>query len=359
MTTKLSRRKTLLRGSLTAIALTIAGQAGAAGQFDGVTLTIATWGGSWKENIESVIVPKFEALGGKIEFVTGSPQANLAKLIAARGQAPFDVMEALDAQEKDLFSDDSFLQKIDLSKIPNTADLDDWQYNEWRVGSWNTQETICYNKDKFAELGIEPPKTYTDLINEKLAGRISIPDITSGGGLANFGALAYAAGGDETNVQPALELINKLNALKFWSRGGEVITQMQTGDVYAAIMHAGWCVRAHNAGVPVATTHPVINDEHTGVNKYGWLVVLKNSKHPDAAAWYINEYLSPEFQYILATKSGVVPDNKKAIARLDEDPVLKELLMLDPEMISKSLRIDYGKANIADWTDQWNRSVSQ
>ena len=53
-----------------------------AGEFDGVTLKVATWGGSWKKNIETKIVPKFEAMGGKIEFVTGSPQSNLAKLIA-------------------------------------------------------------------------------------------------------------------------------------------------------------------------------------------------------------------------------------------------------------------------------------
>ena len=53
-----------------------------AGEFDGVTLKVATWGGSWKENMEKVIVPKFEALGGKIEFVTGSPASSFAKLVA-------------------------------------------------------------------------------------------------------------------------------------------------------------------------------------------------------------------------------------------------------------------------------------
>ena len=57
--------------------------------------------------------------------------------------------------------------------------------------------------------------TYNDLTHPKLAGRLSIPDITSGGGLANFAAIAHAAGGDEENVEPGLDLIKRMNALKF------------------------------------------------------------------------------------------------------------------------------------------------
>ncbi len=351
-------RRTFLRSTVAAVSMFVAGSA-VAGDFDGVTLKVATWGGSWKANIEKVIMPKFEAMGGSIEFVTGSPQANLAKLIAGRGRAPFDVMEVLDAQEQDFFATNEFLQKIDLSKVTNTENLEDWQYSDWRVASWHTQESICYNRDKFAELGIDAPTTYADLVNEKLAGRISIPDITSGGGLANFAAISHAAGGDEVNVKPGLELITKLNALKFWSRGGEVVTQLQSGDVYAAVVHSGWCVRARNAGVNVATVHPVINDQHTGVHKYGWLVIMKSSENAAAASWFINEYNEPEFQLEYARNSGVVPVNHKAIEELKSDPVLAEMLQLESEDINKQLRIDYSKANISDWTDQWNRTVSQ
>ncbi len=329
-----------------------------AGQFDGVTLRIGTWGGSWKENQVKVIVPKFEALGGKIEFVTGSPQANLAKLIAGRGNAPFDIMEILDAQIQD-FRDAEFLQPLDLDKIPNKQHLEDWQVHDDTIGSWFTQETICYNKDKFAELGIDAPTTYSDLANPKLAGRVSIPDITSGGGLANFGAFAHAAGGDEANIQPGLELVKSMNALKFWSRGGEVVTQFESGDVYAAVVHAGWCTRSKKAGSNVTTVHPYINDQHTGVHKHGWLGIMKSSENAEAAHWFINEFIDQGFQFEFAVNSGVVPVNKNAIAQLSSDPVLDEMLQTTSEEISMQLRVDYSKADIADWTDQWNRSVAQ
>ena len=83
---KLKRTGLILKSAALSVGILTA-SSGVAGQFDGVTLRVATWGGSWKENMVQAIVPKFEALGGKIEFVTGSRQANLAKLIAARGKA--------------------------------------------------------------------------------------------------------------------------------------------------------------------------------------------------------------------------------------------------------------------------------
>jgi putative spermidine/putrescine transport system substrate-binding protein len=356
----MKHRSIFNRGLLGAAVLTLGvafATSSTAGEFDGVTLKVATWGGSWKKNIETKIVPKFEAMGGKIEFVTGSPQSNLAKLIAARGKAPFDVMEVLDAQQKDFFVTNDFIQKIDTASMPNRQYLEDWQYNDWRIASWHTQESICYNRDKFKELGLPTPKTYNDLSHPKLAGRLSIPDITSGGGLANVGAMARAAGGDETNIQPGLDMIKRLNALKFWSRGGEVVTQLQSGDVYAAVVHSGWCVRARNAGANVMTVHPQIGS-NVGVHKHGWLVIMKSSENVKAANWFLNEYNDADFQLEYARNSGVVPVNSKAISMLKSDPVLAEMLQLDPELIANELRVDYSKADISDWNDKWNRSVS-
>jgi len=83
-------------GSIVALAMglwTPAAQ-GQAKPFEGVTLRVATFGGPWRDDLAKNLSPKIEALGGKVEFVIGSPQDNLAKLIAARGrEAPFDVIE--------------------------------------------------------------------------------------------------------------------------------------------------------------------------------------------------------------------------------------------------------------------------
>ncbi|MDB2324602.1 extracellular solute-binding protein [Alphaproteobacteria bacterium] len=338
------------------LASALAGNA-TAGEFDGVTLKVATWGGSWKANIEKIIVPKFEALGGKIEFVTGSPAANFAKLVAGRGRAPFDVMEILDAQVGD-FAQVDYLQSIDLDLIPNKSNLQPFQYNETYVGSWNTQETICYNTEKFKELGLAAPKSYADLAAPELADKVSLPDINSGAGLANFGGYIYAAGGNEENIAPGLELLQKINATKFWTRGGETKTQFETGDIYAAVVHAGWCARAARAGSPVMTVHPAIKSGVNGLAKEGWLGIMKSSENVKASHWFINEYLTTDFQYEFAINSGVFPLNQASIDMMRSDEINARLMEMDAGNISSMLRIDYSKVDKTMWIDGWNKTLT-
>ena len=145
-----------------------------AGQFDGVTLLVGTWGGLWKENQVENIVSKFEAEGGKVEFVTGSPAANFAKIVAARGEAPFDVVEILAAQVKDYHELD-VLHPLDLSLMPNTEFLAESRYNEWLVGSWETQEVICYHKDKLQKKEFQCPPPIVISCIRILPGGFSFP----------------------------------------------------------------------------------------------------------------------------------------------------------------------------------------
>ena len=189
-----------------------------------------------------------------------------------------------------------------------------------------------------------------------------IPDITSGGGLANFGGIVHAAGGDETNVAPGLDLINKLKIRKFWSRGGQTVTEYQSGDIYASISHAGWCQRAGMAGAPVATVHPRINDAHTGVHKYGWMGIMKSTTDPktiEAAHWFMNQYLDGDYQYYFAKQSGVAPVNRKGLAQMAEDPMVSKFMITDLDKLGNFLRIDYNKVDISQWMDQWNRAIAK
>lgn len=352
-------RRLLLAASLgVAISWCCAGAMAQEKRFDGVTLRVATYGGLWRDIMDKEITPKFVALGGKIEYVTGSPQANFAKLVAGRGRAPFDVMEVLDAQVGD-FNEADFLAPIDLAKIPNKQFLKPFQYSPKLVAAWFTQEAICYNTEKYKELGLPAPKTYKDLANPALAGKVIIPDITSGGGLAAIGGFAAAAGGSEADIKPGLELINSLKTQKFWSQGDQVVLGFKSGDIYAAAVHAGWCLRAKKVGAPVMSVHPQIKPGVVGVAKDGWLGIMKSSSNVEAAHWFINEYLDAGYQLTFAVSGGVVPVNQKAIDKMGEDPVFAEMLQLKAADIEKELRIDYTKANLSEWNDLWGRTVAR
>ena len=336
-----------------------------AGDLDGQEIKVCTWGGSWRDvQLESIVKGPggLEARGARVEFVTGSPQDNMAKLIAARGRPVCDVIEVLDATWDEMVELDFVVDELDFGLIPNAEETLAYLRGKNHTGSWFTQEGICYNADKFREHGIPEPTTYKDLIHPKLEGLIQIPDITSGGGLANFSAIVKAAGGDETNVQPGLDLIRAMKVRKFWKRGSEGVTLLENGDIWALISHVGWCMRGYKAGQTyLKFAHPVIDDKHVGVNKFGFLSIVKNSPMEVRAAAhaYINGYLDEETQFQMSSRAGTIPVNVKAQARLAEDPVLAEMAVLDAEGIAKEYRVKYKGIDITTWNDQWNRAVTQ
>lgn len=348
-----------LLGATAVIAGLQADAAFAQQRFDGVTLRIGTFGGPWRDSQANIIGKKFEELGGTIEFVLGSPQANMARLIAAQGATPpIDMIEILDANLPVMIEAD-LLMPIDLSKVPNTQYLAPFQYDEMKVASWATQEGICYNPGAYRELGIDPPTRYEDLADPRLNARVIIPDINSGGGLANFAAMAYAGGGDGNNVAPAIEMIKTFGPVGFWMQGADLVTGMQTGDILAGVSHTGWCIRAKNAGVDAAFVHPIINDDIVGVSKDGWLGIVKGTPNYDAGVWYVNEFIDSVFQSDFATVSGVVPVNSISLGQLSENPLLASMMELDPAKIATQLRIDYATVDIGKWSDAWNRGLTR
>ena len=86
---------------------------------------------------------------------------------------------------------------------------------------------------------------------------------------------------------------------------------------------------------------------------------MSGSKNGKAAEAYINQFLNEGFQFEFAKVNGLVAVNRKAQALMQQDPVLKEMLILDPEQMKKMLQVDYSKANISDWTEQWNRRIAK
>ena len=336
--------------------------AGAAGKFEGQTLTVGTYGGSWKDRICEYICPKIEAEGGKVEFVTGNPRNLLSKLVAARGQEeqPFDVVEITDATWPVVLAAD-FVEKLDPANVPNVADLDPNLHDEYKAANWMTQEGFVVNLEKLKELGVERPTRFMDLLNPALKGKITIPDISVNTVLTSIAGFAAEKGGDEHNIDPGLELIKELDVFAFWTSGTQITQMMQSGDVVVAIAHAGWGVRLHDAGVPVGMVHPTVKDK-VGLASRGYAGVVKGTRNKAAAEFYINELISEEMQEILHTRNGIVPTNSKVQVKYSGQPKLDSsgvpFLMLAPEQIANLYYMDMSAFDMKDWTRKWNRTVA-
>ena len=329
-----------------------------AGKFDGVTVKLATFGGKWRDIVDQYVAKPFEAEGGKIEYVIGQPAQNMAKLVAARGQAaPFDLFETMDNFLPGL-AQGGFVDSLDLQKIPNVRDVVSAAYADTgKVMVWITQEGIIYNIEKFKELGIPKPTKYADLLNPKLKGRVTVPDIGAGGAIPALVGMAYETGGNESNIDPALDLIAKIDAKSYWSSSSNLQTMLTNGDVWAAAAQAG-SVQRLKGQVALGMAHIPVAGK-VGVLKQGYLVKIKGSKHSDAVDWIINQYLSLPMQIATSTEGGQVPVTKAALSELAKDASLQGVLRLKPDEITGALHIDYTKVDQAAYTQKWNRKIGR
>ncbi len=341
--------------SLLLVSALVLGSAPAfAGQFDGVTVRLATFGGNWRDIVEAHVGKAFEAEGGKIEYVLGQPAQNMAKLIAARGQpAPFDIMETMD-NFLPILADGGFVEPLNLKAIPNTNSLPTDEYDSNKVMIWATEEGIVYNLDKFKAAGIPAPSKYADLENPKLKGKVSLPDVSAGGAIPAIVGMAWEAGGSESNIDPALNLIGAIAPASYWSSSSNLQTELTDGDVWAAAAQAGNIQRL-SGKVSLGMAYMPVNGK-VGVLKQGYLVKIKGTKQSAAVDWIVNQFLSLPMQLATSTEGGQIPSSKAALEQLQKDKSLS-YLKLSPQEIAGMYRIDYAKVDQASYVQKWNRKI--
>jgi len=340
------------------LVLVAGGAASAQERLDGVTLRVATWGGSWRDAIHEVIGKELEKRGARVEYVIGNPRDNLAKLIAARGRdVPFDVMEIDDGIKPQLF-EGRFLEELNPANLPNSRDLEPVQRDRHTVATTLAEQGIVYNTKKFEELGIPRPERFKDLFHPKLAGRVGFPDINHGQVINAIVAFAVEAGSDEANIDPGLELIKQLKVASFYKSSVELATRFNSGDVWAAPWHVGWALRVRRSGVPVAMSYPKVKDKQ-GMLEMVWAGIPRGSKARGAAELFINRYLDPEVQVEFPKKVGIAPVKKAALARLADDPELRGLMLLTPKQIQNMYYIDWSKVNVGEWVNKWSRVLAR
>ena len=328
-----------------------------AGEFDGVTVRIGTFGGKWRDIVDDHVAKAFAKEGGKIEYVLGQPANNMAKLIAARGQEPpFDILETMDNFLPQLTAG-GFTESIDLSRVPNAAQLDKSMYDSGKVMIWITQEGIIYNKAELTKAGIAAPKRFADLADAKLKGKVSLPDISAGGAIPAIIGMAYEGGGSEAEIGPALDMVKKISPASFWSSSSNLQTQLANGDVWAAAAQAGNVQRLRGK-VDLEIVFAPVTQGKSGVLKQGYLVKIKGAKNTKALEWIIDQFLTEAMQVAVLTEGGQVPVHKGALAKLQKDPEYS-FLRLSAEEFAKMYSVDFSKVNEASYVQRWNRNIAR
>ncbi|HMK68257.1 MAG TPA: extracellular solute-binding protein, partial [Stellaceae bacterium] len=353
------RRRTVLGALGAAATMSMLGAAPArAGEFDGTTLRVGTWGGSWRDSLEKTVGTKVEARGAKIEYVLDSPTGNAAKLIAARGRAaPLDNMEGAPDLAPSLI-EAKLIEKLDLSQLPNAKSLLPFARGDYAVITLATLDGVVYNTAKFQEIGLPAPKGYRDLINDKLAGRVAFPDINHTQHWNAVVGLAYEAGGNEVTLTKAIDLINQMKPAYFYATSTDLATKFGSGEIWAAPWHAGFVVRLKRTGLPVAIAYTHFGPKYAAL----WPVlhhIVSGTKSTKAAEAFLDAYLSPDAQFEHSKFTGSLPMNPDARSRLSTDPENKDILMFSDQELNGAFLVDFTKVDLPKWREAWARDIKR
>ncbi|MBV9784564.1 MAG: extracellular solute-binding protein [Acidisphaera sp.] len=320
---------------------------------------IATWGGSWRDSVAKSIVGGMDLRGAPPDYVLGNPDDNLAKLIAAHrgGQIPFDVMECNPDQIPALTRSGLF-ETVDYGKLPNAAAIPDWAREQCVVCTVSTEDGIAYNEEKFRQSGIAPPTSYLDLKNPLLAGKLAFPDVSNAQHWNAVVGLAMLGGGSESDMLPALKLVNELKPAYFFAASTDLATRFGSGEIWAAPWQVGWAVRLKRAGAPVAMAYPKFGDKVGALYTISVGIVKGTPRESEAYA-FINEYLSTAAQGAHGAATGTLPLNPGGRSVLAQDPVNTGLMILSDQGLNDMFQIDWSRLDTRQWREAWNRGINR
>ncbi len=281
---------------------------------------------TWKGYAPKVLVDKFtKETGIPVKVTYTNNEEMIAKLRATRG-AGFDLAQPSQDRISSVQKKFHIYQPIDLTKIKTSqiipSMLEAVKKNTMVDGKphavpfcWGTSGLIV-NKKK-----APGASDYTDLLNEKYAGRISYrlkrPTLI---------ALAFALGDDpfaKYNDAAAYKaLMEKVGAAmikgkklvkNYWTNGDQLLQSMRSGEVWVAMAWdgGGWKLHAEN---------PDIDFVAPKSGALGWIdtfALPSKSKNIEGAYKWINFILRPENAAVFTNKEKYATASAGATDKLN------------------------------------------
>ena len=275
------------RISILAVALALALQAlPAAGQDK---LVVSIWGGSWRDLVADTAAKKFtQETGAAVDFITGGTIDRLNKAKLAKGSPESD-LNFTTAHVGWLYANDDLYEPLDLSKVPNAANLvDQAKISPYHVGTWAYVYTIGYRPDLIKDVTFE---SWADLWKPEVKGKLAAPDFDPSHLVV---VSAILSGADAASWQKGEE---RLKALKpsfkaFYTNDANSQQLIANGETPVQVILS---MNAHymaGQGVPIKLVIP----KEGAVLGIDTIAIMKGSKHVDLAYKFINAMLDPAVQ---------------------------------------------------------------
>lgn len=316
------------------------------------TLTISVYSFAQDEYKEILYDPFEEICDCTLVVETGNSVERMAKIEANASNPVIDMaviasQDALELARKDL------LAQLDVSKLANLSKLysaaQDPIGDNFAVGYTFYASSIVYRSD------LIKVNSWADLLDEKLAGNVALPNITGTQGPLTLMMLDKAAGNDGSDLTGVISEVGKHadDIVTFYSRSSELTQLMNQEEVIAApVGRFAWSA-FKDSPLPFAWAEPA-EGQAGGMNV---MIMTKGNGNEDLAYQFMDYWLSTEVQTKVAEALVDSPANAEVVV---SDEIADNLtygadLINSLNLLSPAEIIDNREA----WVEQWNTEVIQ
>lgn len=339
---------------------------GGSGGFRGQTLRVFVYSGAWEKSFRESFVPRFEAKTGATVVVDPGWWDSVPKLKASPpGQPAFDLVLTDGVQGYPAIKEGLF-QKLDLSRIPNAANLspsvlDTWVYKDgYGITFPESAMTLAYNK----ELIDFEPKKWGDLLKDSVKGKLGLYN-SFYMSLYTFACMKVSQEGKPGTAHA--EVSNNLRGVfdfakahrdrvKFWwPTSTDMVLNLTQKNCAIGNMHSTEILQALRQKQELGAVVPV---EDRAFVQFMW-VIPEGTKVKALAEEAINVLLSEEVQTDFARNGSATAVLSIAKKVAEEDAFWKQIYPSTEEQI-KAIRYYPYDAYFKDWDNivaTWDQEV--
>lgn len=318
--------------------------------------TFTSWGGALSKAEEDAFIDPFGKLKN-IKVVNTSPtETAKIKAMVQAGSVEWDLVD-VGGRTVWQGADGGFLEKLDMSKIPNAKALDPKWVAPNGIATSTGATIIAWSKSAFKDEG---PQSWTDFWDVK---RFPGPRGLYKYFYYNYEAALLATGMKHDEIYPftdekAKMALDKIKELKphvqvWWGSGAQPPQLLTSGELAMSSAWSGRVLAAVAENAPVGYTY---ND---GIAWANWWVIPKGSPYADLAQEAINFALAPEQQEKLLDLKTYGPILSSVAEKAD--PETKKILVMAPENIKNMLIINEREAGtyMTSYAEKWNELMLQ